>query len=87
MSDKYGKIKTADELDKAIRGASAASKKQRKSLEKHFKRFKTDYTPSHLALNLLRRGADTFSWTGIALGAVRGLKMITAPKKSGAAKL
>ncbi|MBR5076581.1 MAG: hypothetical protein IKX28_06210 [Bacteroidales bacterium] len=84
--NKYGDIKTTVQLDKAIRSATAASKKQRKSVEKRFKRFKTHYTPSHLATNLLRRGADTFSWTGVALGVVRGLKMIAAPGSTGAAK-
>ena len=87
MSDKYGKIKTTAELDKAIRAITRERKKLGKGVGKDFSNFRDHYRPVNLATNFVRRYTPWFTWTELGLGVVRGLKKrLAAPAKPKAAK-
>ena len=83
----YGKIRTTDELDKAIQGVHARRRKLGKSLNHDANSLWQRYQPSHLVSGLVRQYSPFLSWTGIGLGLVRGArKLIAAPGKPKAVK-
>ena len=87
MSDKYGKIKTTAELNKAIHAVTRERKKLGKGVEKDFSGFREHYRPVNLATNFVRQYTPWFTWTELGLGVVRGLKKrLAAPAKAKAAK-
>ena len=83
MSDKYGKIKTTAELNKAIQAVTRERKKLGKGVEKDFHGFRNHYRPANLSMGFVRQYTPWFTWTELGLGVVRGLKKRLAanPKK------
>lgn len=76
MSNKYAYIKNAAELDSAIRDVSHEQKRLGKGLDRDVRRMQQNYSPS----GLFRRYSSFVSWSGIALGLVRGLKRVIRGK-------
>lgn len=74
MSNKYAKIKTTAELDKAIKEVHAKRQKAGKGFEKDVNRLKNHYKPTNLMLGAVQRFSPMLSWSGIGLGIIRGLK-------------
>ena len=74
MSNKYAKIKTTAELDKAIQEVHAKRQKAGKGFEKDVNRLKNHYKPTNLMLGAVQRFSPMLSWSGIGLGIIRGLK-------------
>lgn len=84
MSNKFGKIKTADELDKAILSVKAGQKALGTGISKDAQHLLDSIKPSSLVNNFvsgLLPSSTTLSDAGIGL--VQGLKKIfTGPDKS-----
>jgi len=80
-SNPYGKIRTAAELDAAIKQASSARKKLGKSVERDLHGLQQSLKPANLASTALRQVTPYFAWSEIGLGLVRGLKKVLTPKK------
>jgi hypothetical protein len=78
MSSKYGKIKTADELEKAILYIKAEQKATGKSISNEASRLLDSLKPVNLVSNLI----PTDILTSAGLGLVRGLKKILAAPDS-----
>ena len=76
MSNKYAYIKTAAELDKALRDVSHEQKQLAKDLDRDVRHLRQNYSPS----GLYHRYTSFVSWSGIALGLVRGLKRVIRGK-------
>ena len=76
MSNKYAYIQTAAELDRAIRDVSHEQKRLGKDLGRDTRRLQQSYSPS----GLYHRYTSFVSWSGIALGLVRGLKRVIRGK-------
>ena len=76
MSNKYAYIKTAAELDKALRDVSHEQKRLAKEFDRDVRHFRQSYSPS----GLYHRYTSFVSWSGIALGLVRGLKRVIRGK-------
>ena len=74
MSNKYARIKTTAELDKAIKEVHAKRQKAGKGLDKDVNRLKNHYKPANLMLGAVQRFTPMLSWSGIGLGIIRGLK-------------
>jgi len=87
MSNKYNKIRTGEELEKAINDVRNRRKKLEKGINKDASRLWQAYQPSNLVSGFTRQFLPYLSWTGIGLGLVRGVrKLIAAPGKPKAAK-
>ena len=76
MSNKYARIKTTAELDKAIKEVHAKRQKAGKGLDKDVNRLKNHYKPANLMLSAAQRFTPMLSWSGIGLGLIRGLKRL-----------
>jgi len=76
MSNKYATIKTTAELEKAIQSVHAQRKKVEKHVGKDVNRMRSGLKPTNLMLGAVRRYSPMLSWTGIALGLVRGAKKL-----------
>ena len=83
MSSKFGKIKTADELEKAIIAVKAGQKALGTGISKDARHLMDSMKPSNIISNFVP--ATTLSDAGIGL--IHGIKkLFTAPDKSGKAK-
>lgn len=83
MSSKFGKIKTADELEKAIIAVKAGQKALGTGISKDARHLMDSMKPSSIISNFVP--ATTLSDAGIGL--IHGIKkLFTAPDKSGKAK-
>lgn len=71
---KYHDIKTADELQAAIREVRGELKRKGKSVENKYDSLRNHYSPSNLVMGFLRRNSDYFNWADMSLHAVRFLK-------------
>lgn len=78
MSSKYGNIKTADELEKALLRLQLEQKATARRLRKEANHVAGFLKPVNLASNLI----STVSLTNVGLGMVRGLrKLLTGSAK------
>lgn len=83
MSSKFGKIKTADELEKAIIAVKAGQKALGTGISKDARHLMDSMKPSSIISNFV----PATTLTDAGLGLVQGIKKIfTAPDKSGKAK-
>lgn len=83
MSSKFGKIKTADELEKAIIAVKAGQKALGTGISKDARHLLDSMKPSSIISNFVP--ATTLTDAGIGL--IHGIKkLFTAPDKSGKAK-
>ena len=83
MSSKFGKIKTADELEKAIISVKAGQKALGTGISKDARHLMDSMKPSSIISNFV----PATTLTDAGLGLVQGIKKIfTAPDKSGKAK-
>lgn len=80
MSSKFGKIKTADELEKAIIAVKASQKALGTGISKDARHLVDSMKPSSIISNFV----PATTLTDAGLGLVQGIKKIfTAPDKSG----
>lgn len=83
MSSKFGKIKTADELEKAILSVKAHQRALGTGISKDARHLLDSMKPSSIISNFV----PATTLTDAGLGLVQGIKKIfTAPDKSGKAK-
>ena len=78
-NNQYARIRTAQELDEAIKRAHAASKKLGRSVEHDFHNLRQNLKPSALVSNAVQQVTPYFAWSEIGLGLVRGLKRLISP--------
>ena len=78
---KYAGIRTAAELEAAIREAQAARKKMDKTVEKEIHSLQQNLRPARLVTTALRQVSPYFAWGEIGLGIVRGLKFLLRPRR------
>lgn len=78
MSSKYRKIKTADELEKAILHVKAEQKAAEKNIRKETGHLLTSLRPANLISNLI----PTTTLTDAGIGLVRGVKKVLGVPKS-----
>ena len=78
MSSKYRKIKTADELEKAIREIKAEQKATGKSIYNGTGRLLDSLKPSNLIFSLIPGNI----WTDAGIGLVHGIRKIVTATKS-----
>lgn len=81
-SNKYASIQTEAELEQAILTVHEQRVKAEKGLGRDINRLWRHYQPTNLVSSFVRQYTPLFSWTGIGLAVVRGLrKMIAGPKE------
>ena len=82
MSNKYGKIKTADELEKAILSVKAGQKALGMGISKDAQRLVDSMKPANLVNQFVSTHLPAANWSEAGLGLVRGLKKaLTRPDK------
>ena len=77
----YAGIRTAAELDAAIKRAQAARKKKDKAVEREIHGLQQNLTPARLITSTLRQFAPYFAWSEFGLLLVRGLKVLVSRRK------
>lgn len=74
MSNQYATIKTGKELEAAIKSVRARRRKLETGITADAKGVWNHYKPSNLVSGFVQQYTPLFSWTGIGLAIVRGLK-------------
>lgn len=84
MSSKYGKIKTADELEKAIIAVKASQKAIGTGISKDARHLLDSMKPSNMVNSLVSNFLPATALSDAGIGLIQGIKKIfTAPDKSG----
>ena len=84
MSSKFGKIKTADELEKAILSVKAHQRALGTGISKDARHLLDSMKPSSIASQFVSNFVPATTLTDAGLGLVQGIKKIfTVPDKSG----
>lgn len=83
MSNKFGKIKTADELDKAIISVKASQKALGTGISKDAQHLMDSIKPSNLVNSFVSNFVPATTLTDAGIGLVQGVrKIFTVPDKS-----
>ena len=87
MSSKFGKIKTADELEKAIIAVKAGQKALGTGISKDARHLMDSMKPSNMVNSLVSNFVPATTLSDAGIGLIHGIKkLFTAPDKSGKAK-
>lgn len=86
MSSKYGKIKTADELEKAIISVKASQKAIGMGISKDARHLVDSMKPSNMVNSLVSNFMPATALSDAGIGLIQGLRKLIAPDKSGKTK-
>lgn len=78
---KYSKIKTADELQAAIKDVRSEIKSQERILAIKYDGLREHYTPTNMVAGFLKKNSDYYNWADMSLHIVKTLKSKVARKK------
>jgi len=76
MSNKYARIRTAAELDKAIQEVHAKRNKLGRGIDHDIHGLRDRMKPANLMLGAVSRYMPYVTWSEISLGIIRGLKKL-----------
>ena len=77
--NKFAKIKTAKELEKALRSIKEQQRRLGDEIERDLKDKREQLQPANLALNALQHITPYDNWSDLTLGIVRSAKRLLTP--------